>query len=96
MQRLERTERMMVRWMCGASLKDRTSSVELNNRLGVEDVTDIVRQGRLRWFGHVARKCHDDWVSNCRNFEVVKERPSVARPSVLVIARHGTACHSEF
>jgi len=45
MQRLEGTERMMVRWMCGASLKDRTSSVELNNRQGVEEVTDIVRRG---------------------------------------------------
>jgi len=31
MQRLERMERMMVRWMCGVSLKDHTSSVELNN-----------------------------------------------------------------
>jgi len=30
MQRLERTERMMVSWMCGVSLKDRISSVELN------------------------------------------------------------------
>ena len=45
MQRLERRERMMVRWMCGVSLKDRISSVELNERLGVEGVADIVRRG---------------------------------------------------
>ena len=51
MQRLERTERMMVRWMCGASLKSRISSNDLNKRLNVEAVTDVVRQGRLRWFG---------------------------------------------
>jgi len=35
---------------CGASLKNKISSVELNGRLGVEDV---VRWGRLRWFGHL-------------------------------------------
>ena len=70
MQRLERMERMMVRWMCGVSLKDRISSVELNERLGVEGVADIVRRGRLRWFGHLERKGRNDWVSTCRSFEV--------------------------
>ena len=33
MQRLERTERMMVRWLCGVSLKNRISSEELKGRL---------------------------------------------------------------
>ena len=56
MQRLERTERMMVRLMCGASLKSRLSSKDWNKRLIVEAVTDVVRQGRLRWFGHLERK----------------------------------------
>ena len=71
MQRLERTERMMVRWMCGVSLKNRTSSDDLNRRLGVEGVTDVVRRGRLRWFGHLEQKDSDDWTSACRNIEVV-------------------------
>ena len=31
---LERTERMMVRWMCGVSLKDRKRSEDLYNLLG--------------------------------------------------------------
>ena len=68
MQRLERTERLMVRWMCGVSLKNRISSEDLNRRLGVERVADVVRCGRLRWFGHLERKNSDDWVSACRNF----------------------------
>jgi hypothetical protein len=71
MHRLERTERMMVRWMCGVSLKNRVSNEELNSRLAVEQVADVVRQGRLRWFGHLERKDSDDWVSSCRNIEVV-------------------------
>jgi len=53
MQRLESTEHMQVRWMCGVSLKNRISSVELNGRLGVERVADVVRPGRVRWFGHL-------------------------------------------
>ena len=30
-------------------------------------VTEVVRQGRLRWFGHLERKGKDEWVSACRN-----------------------------
>ena len=50
MQRLERTERTMVRWMCGVTLKHRIASKELNCRLGIESVTDVIRHSRLRWF----------------------------------------------
>ena len=28
--------------------------------LGVQSVDEVVRQGRLRWFGHVERKSGDD------------------------------------
>ena len=61
MQRLERTERMMIRWMCG---------VKLSNRIAV------VRRVRLRWFGYVERKEPDDWVLACRSkvVESVKGR----------------------
>ena len=54
-RRLERAERMMVRWMCGVTLKERKHSEELLARLGIEDVAEIVRRGRLRWYGHVER-----------------------------------------
>ena len=71
MQRLERTEWMMVRCMCCASLKSRISSNDLNKRLNVEAVTDVVRQRRLRWFGHLEHTDGNDWVSSCRSFEAV-------------------------
>ena len=38
MQRLERTERMMGRWMCGVTLKHRIASKDLNGRLGIQSV----------------------------------------------------------
>ena len=47
---------MMVRWMCGVSLKDRKRSEDLCNLLGINCVADVVRRGRLRWFGHLERK----------------------------------------
>ena len=71
---LERTEWMMVRWMCGVSLKDRKCSVDSYSLLGVQSVAEVVRRGRLRWFGHVERKSGDDWVSACRNVVVVGVR----------------------
>ena len=74
LQSLERTERMMVRWMCGVSLKDRKCSVDLYSLLGVQSVDEVVRQGRLRWFGHVELKSEDDWVSACGNVVVAGVR----------------------
>src|SRR3989442_2630968 len=68
MQRLVRTENSMVRWMSGVTLKDRRPSEELRLGLGIEGVEEVVRRGRLRWFGHVERKEADDWVSKCRNW----------------------------
>ena len=73
-QRLERTEMMMVRWLCGVSLKDRKSSQELLDRLRIVGVAERVVPGSLRWFGHVERKSADDWVSKCREMSVVGVR----------------------
>ena len=71
MQRLERTEHTMARWMCGVSLKNRISSVELNGHLCMDGVADIVRHGRLRWFGHLERKGRHDLVYDLTSFFVV-------------------------
>ena len=43
----------MVRWMCGVKLKDRVSNKELRERLGIVDITSLLQQNRLRWYGHV-------------------------------------------
>ena len=48
--KLVRAERMMVRWMCGVTLRDRIASVELYSRLGLEEIGVVLRRGRLRWF----------------------------------------------
>src|SRR5271166_3171410 len=45
MHRLERTERMMIRWMCGVSLSDKQAGAELSSRLDIECVSVVVRRG---------------------------------------------------
>ena len=61
-------------WMCGVSLKDRKRNEVLYSLLGAQSVAQVVRRGRLRWFGHVESTSEDDWVSACRNVEVVGEK----------------------
>ena len=60
---------MMVRRMCNVT-RDSVPSEELLDRLDIECVSDVVRRGRLRWYGYVERKGCDDWVSACRNMVV--------------------------
>ena len=45
---LERAERMMVRWMCSVSLKDRKRSEVFYSFLGFQNVAEVVRHDRLR------------------------------------------------
>ena len=54
-RRLQRTNRAMIRWICGARLLDRTPLGELLARLGLEVITSVLRSCRLGWHGHVAR-----------------------------------------
>ena len=80
--RMERKENVTLIWMCGVTLRDKVPtvvrdkipSVELRRRLGIEGVVEVMKQGRLWWFGHVKRKEVNDWVSTCRNLEVTGNR----------------------
>ena len=59
--KFERAEMQMIRWMCGISLKDRRTNEELRRLVGVEPITTFIRGGRLRWYGHLMKKCDEDW-----------------------------------
>jgi len=52
--------------MCGVSLSTRKSSVVLLERLSVFGVAEVVRRGRLWWYGHLQHKDESDWVSKSR------------------------------
>ena len=55
-------------------------------RLRIEGVVEFMRRRRLRWFWHVERKKVGDWVSACRNLEVVGSRGR-SRPRMTLRAR---------
>ena len=44
--------------------------MDLHSLLGIQSVADVVRHGRLKWFGHLERRSVDDWVSAYRKIEV--------------------------
>ena len=46
--RISRADKLMIRWMCNVSLKDGSSFDELWDRLGIPDITKVLRRNRLR------------------------------------------------
>ena len=74
LDRLVKTERKMIRYMCGVSWKDKISSEELLREVGLEAIDVIIGRNRLRWYGHVVRKDEEDWVKRCMNLEVMGKR----------------------
>ena len=54
---LRRTERAMVRSMCGVKLVDRKNMEELMEMLGLKEMLDrMAKANRVRWYGHVIRR----------------------------------------
>ena len=57
LQRLQQNDRAMIRQICNVRPQDivTTRSNELLVRLGIEDLDLILKERRLRWYGHVER-----------------------------------------
>ena len=45
---------------------------------------DVIRRGRLRWYGHVMRKQDEDWVKKCISMEVDGKKPR-GRPKLTLM-----------
>jgi len=56
---LHRFERIEMRWLSNATLRDRISSAERRGGLGIEDICGVLCTGMLRWFGHVDEEMHE-------------------------------------
>ena len=70
----------MLRWMCGHTRRDRIRNEVIRNKVGVAPVVDKMREGRLRWFGHVQRRCADAPVRRCERMAVVGLKRGRGRP----------------
>ena len=72
-------ERRMLRMICGVTLKDMVESTVIASRVGVNDLEEHLRQKRLRWFGHIARR--DEEVEIKKVFELkIEGRRKRSRP----------------
>ena len=71
--RLIRTERMMIRWMLNVRLEQHVSSDTLLARLGIAPIDEVARRNRLRWFGHITRS--SDWINKVTAFDVGGRAP---------------------
>ena len=70
---LKRTERAMVRAMCGAKLMEKKRTEDLLEMLGLkETVVQMAKANGVRWYGHVMR--WDDVLRKALEFEVKGKR----------------------
>ncbi|GKC62912.1 polyprotein, partial [Tanacetum coccineum] len=54
--RVEVAELRMLRWTCGKTMVDMIPNGVFRAELDVDSIIDKMREGRLRWFGHVKRR----------------------------------------
>ena len=70
---LRRTERAMVRSMCGVKLVDRKNAEELMEMLGLKKTLDRMVKG-VRWYGHVIRRKDENILKKAMMMEVNGQR----------------------
>ena len=72
---LRRTERAMVRAMCGAKLMERRRTEDLMEMLGLkETVVQMAKANGVRWYGHVLRRDDGHVLRKALEFEVKGKR----------------------
>ena len=78
-RKMQRSEMRMLRWMTGVSLSERKSNECVRSMLAIDDVAEVMRRNRLRWFGHVERRDELCWIKRIETLQVdgdgVKGRP---------------------
>ena len=72
---LRRTERAMVRAMCGQKVVDRETTKKQMDMLGLKETIDrLATANEIRWYGHVLRRDDDSVLRVALNLEVSGKR----------------------
>ena len=78
-RKIQRSEMRMLRWMTGVSLSERKSNECVRSMLAIDDIAEVMRRNRLRWFGHVERRDELCWLKRIETLQIdgdgVKGRP---------------------
>ena len=73
-RRLETAEMRMLHWICGNTMTDHIPSDNFRHHLGVESISEKIREGRLRWYVHVRRKCNSKSLRRVEHLSVRGKR----------------------
>ncbi|KAM3306035.1 hypothetical protein P3S67_012905 [Capsicum chacoense] len=73
-------EIQMLHWMYGLTRGDRVWNETIRKKVGVTPVEIKMREGRLRWFGHVMRRGMDAPVRRCERIALDGFRQGRGRP----------------
>ena len=78
-RKMQRSEMRMLRWMTRVSLSERKSNECVRSMLAIDDIAEVMRRNRLRWFCHVERRDELCWIKRIETLQVdgngVKSRP---------------------
>ena len=80
----------MLRWMMGIKRIEKIRKGEIRARTGVANISEKIREAKLRWLGHVERQTEEDVVMGTWTMEVGGHR-KIGRPKLRwsdVIRRH--------
>ena len=66
--RLNRSDRAMLRWICKVKLSDRVATSALLKKLNLLEIENEMRASRLGWYGHVHRS--GNWINLITSLEV--------------------------
>ena len=73
-RKFEVAEMRMLRWMSGCTMLDRIPNRVYREKLGIAAIGDKLREGRLRWFGHVRRRSPTEPVRRVEGIHVEGKR----------------------
>ena len=72
---LRRTEKAMMRAVCGVMMIEKRRCQELMSLLGLNDTLDgLARASGVRWYGHVLRRDNGDVLRRALDFEAARRR----------------------
>ena len=74
-QALNVMEMKMLRWSIGVTRLDRVRNDDVRARMRVAPISDKLKEGRLRWFGHVVRREKETVAGRVYSIKVDGKRP---------------------
>ena len=79
----------MLRWMTGVSLSERKRNKWVRNILAIDDIAEVMRQNRLRWFGHVERRDELCWIKRIEMLQAHGDNDVVLHHTFPIFTRLG-------